>query len=1438
MMMNNNGKRKQKHLLDQWIHKLYNQDKKKAQKYVKTSLLQITCNDKTITQSTLDNIKQKIQEVYERRGYETARKFKNILTTYISRIGQNKFDIGKIPGIQYKIKLKKNYQPRFYQPIALKGKHREDAEEYINLLLKYGLISEVKEQHQYASPAFVVINGDKSTRLVCNYKHINEGTEDLAYPTPNVESILSSFNNKSLYSKIDIIKAFFNIEVEKESRKYTTIILPWGTYEWNVMPFGGKNAPATWAMASDRIFNNLKDVIKYVDDITVATDKQPTKEMEDEIHLQRIEELFKRLVKYNLKIKIKKCDFFVQKIEFLGNTITPEGRKPSDEYIKKILNFRRPRTIKELRGYLGAIEWISSHIYGLKKLMIPLRPLLKHSKAHGVKITKWNSMKFKLDWNDEHQKAFENIRNIITNCEILHHPDFNKEFYLYTDASDLYYSGVLLQKKDDKYVIIDMFSKMFNDNDIKRHITSKEILAIIESIKRWESYLTLNKFTIHTDANNIVHLLNKCNKSRTNNAMHYRWALLLTPLNFDIKHVKGIDNKIADFLSRIDAKEVIKQNGKGTQYIQHFMEDKRNKSNKRMRNYIYYNLRNRKKETFFDSYPKYEYKQSFIKSFKDQLGEVDKAGNFILANKLGEKNTNYTATLMKKLQHIDNNKHDLNVKNEYRHYNYVNKHHPDIHNPNYNIDKKTGNRRSKRIQKHNRNQRDNNLNDSEEIDNVINNDIGLRKEENDFRELSRITDEISKEINSRENVENNYDDDINKRDDDLLFNDDQQFNEEKKEDIPEDLTMNSVSNQDAGRSLANESDEQLINNVKMIIKQPIYVRDILKKKNKAKRKYFTDRHILHNQLTDPYLVIIRKVIKGEDSLNDIKDLPRKISGDLKKKLYQIDSTTNLIQYKHSSGWKTVLPHKHKTAIMKLYHDGILSGHSNHIAMGKQLINDGWYWCGYQKDMKQYVDSCEACVKARGIDKKDGKLCLWKSRSFNECVCIDCVGPIPVTASGNRYIINMVDRFTGYAVSVPTPSISGFQIVWTILNHWIATFGIPISILTDNGSEYDNEIVDDLCDILEINHKKIIPYMSPTNGTVERYNRTMTTTLRKLMVERKVRIDGNDNKICWDLFMSLIAAAHNNRISRKHNYSPNQLVFGMNLRLPKDTHFNETKLTRTDLYNKYIKGCRLMAELDARKKLDIYDEKRKEKYDEKHKQPTYLIGDLVLWWKGPYPMKGKDKYINHWKGPLRITDIWNNHNNVTLEDEASGEKFNVNVTRIKRYNEVAERQQLEQEQSDDDIEMESNIPDPAESVNNESGIDYDDTKEMELEPTKPMEHKQTPLDPTELILDSDKSDTATAELILPSTLQSQRNKSKVATTISCSNRMSMDQSSDVSLDKDTEYKSNFTEEDVQSANNTGNTMDNLPSLPEERQNRITLWLQRMFKWKKPMKRKRK
>ena len=233
-------------------------------------------------------------------------------------------------------------------------------------------------------------------------------------------------------------------------------------------------------------------------------------------------------------------------------------------------------------------------------------------------------------------------------------------------------------------------------------------------------------------------------------------------------------------------------------------------------------------------------------------------------------------------------------------------------------------------------------------------------------------------------------------------------------------------------------------------------------------------------------------------------------------------------------------------------------------------------------------------------------------------------------------------------------------------------------------------------------------MSPTNGTVERYNRTMTTTLRKLMVERKIRIDDNIEKVCWDLFPKIIAGAHNNRISRRMKYSPNQLVLGKNIRLPKDLHYQKTKLTKYDIYNNYIKGCRLMAELDAKANLDLYDIKRKQHYDKRKKEPKFIIGDLVIWFKGKYPLLGRRKYQQHWHGPYEIIDIWNNDNNVTLFDRNNKDKFNTNITRIRLYNKVIERQK-EEEKQHNIIETEQQEP-----------IQIDDKSEPEIEESKNME----------------------------------------------------------------------------------------------------------------------
>ena len=251
------------------------------------------------------------KDLHKRKGYQVATEIKSILEQYQDRIGREKFDIGRIDGIEYKINMKPGVKPYSRQPHNLAPDHEAEVEKTVKVLLKHGLIEPY--EGPWASNVFVVINPDGSTRMVTNYKWINQHSYSDSYPTPSVPDMISKFHGKTIYSTFDIIKAFHNIPVSEESRKYTAFTTKYGTFVWKVMPFGGKNCPAVWARASDLAFRACKDMIKYVDDIVLAS-KAENGKSEDENHIAAIASFFDCLKKYNLKIKLSKCEFFVTKI--------------------------------------------------------------------------------------------------------------------------------------------------------------------------------------------------------------------------------------------------------------------------------------------------------------------------------------------------------------------------------------------------------------------------------------------------------------------------------------------------------------------------------------------------------------------------------------------------------------------------------------------------------------------------------------------------------------------------------------------------------------------------------------------------------------------------------------------------------------------------------------------------------------------------------------------------------------------------------------------------------------------------------------------------------------------------------------------------------------------------------------------------------------------
>ena len=223
----------------------------------------------------------------------------------------------------------------------------------------------------------MVKNKDDTSRMVMDYIYINSHlrrviiTRHRRYQIPCKSSM-----GKRYSAHLISYKAFFNIKVAADTRKYTAFIKKWGCYEWTCMPFGGKDSPAIWAKASDLCFKLCRDLIKYVDDFVIASRAENGKSDVDN-HIIAVDRFFQCLAAHNLKVKLSKCSFFVSQVKFIGCIITPQGRQVDDEYVRKLLEFRHPQSPAELKTYLGSIEWISRYVLGLKKYVEPLRGLIK-----------------------------------------------------------------------------------------------------------------------------------------------------------------------------------------------------------------------------------------------------------------------------------------------------------------------------------------------------------------------------------------------------------------------------------------------------------------------------------------------------------------------------------------------------------------------------------------------------------------------------------------------------------------------------------------------------------------------------------------------------------------------------------------------------------------------------------------------------------------------------------------------------------------------------------------------------------------------------------------------------------------------------------------------------------------------------------------------------
>jgi hypothetical protein len=399
----------------------------------------------------------------------------------------------------------------------------------IKEMLALGIIE--PSSSPYGAPVLFVQKKDGSLRMCTDYRALNKLTIRNQYPLPRIDDLLDSLNGCSYFSSIDLKSGYHQIRIAPEDVPKTAFRTPIGHYQFKVLQFGLTNAPATFQNVMNDIFAPYLNqfVVVYLDDILIFSKSEQE-------HLQHIELVLQKLRHYGLYANGKKCDFLKSELEFLGHIIGKDGIKVDPKKTAVVQAWVKPKTITELRSFLGLANYFRRFVQGYSTMVAPLTALLQKNKTLS-------------EWDDKCDEAFNEVKQALADAPVLAHPDFDRPFEVICDASIVGIGAVLIQ---DKHPIAFM-SRKLNKAEIRYTTTEQELLAVVEALKAWRCYLEGVEFTVFTDHNPNTYMQTKPVLSRR----EARWNDVLQQYRFQWKYKPGKDNVVADAISRYPLSDIM-----------------------------------------------------------------------------------------------------------------------------------------------------------------------------------------------------------------------------------------------------------------------------------------------------------------------------------------------------------------------------------------------------------------------------------------------------------------------------------------------------------------------------------------------------------------------------------------------------------------------------------------------------------------------------------------------------------------------------------------------------------------------------------------------------------------------------------------------------------------------------------------------------------------
>ena len=423
----------------------------------------------------------------------------------------------------------------------------QEVKNHLEEMLKVGAIH--KSVSPWASPVVLVRKKDGSLRFCIDLRKLNSHTVRDAYSLPRIEESLDCLNGACIFTSLDLKSGYWQVLMDEDSIPLTAFTVgPLGFYECVRMPFGLTNAPATFQRLMESCLGDLhlQQCIIYLDDIIIFS-KTPSD------HLERLRAVFLKLEKANLRLKPSKCEFFRERIEYLGHIVSKAGIETNPKKIQKVLDWPVPKTVTSLRGFLGLCNYYRKFIKNYSRKALPLYKLLTGLES---KEQKKKGSSHKLDWTKEHEACFNLLKEACTSTPVLAYADYTKPFRVHTDASEIGLGAILYQDQADGTTrVIAYASRSLSKSEKRYHASKLEFLCLKWAITdQFHEYLYGGSFEVCTDNNPLTYILTTAKLDATGQ----RWVASLANYDFKIKYRSGKQNVDADSLSRIpwDAEQV------------------------------------------------------------------------------------------------------------------------------------------------------------------------------------------------------------------------------------------------------------------------------------------------------------------------------------------------------------------------------------------------------------------------------------------------------------------------------------------------------------------------------------------------------------------------------------------------------------------------------------------------------------------------------------------------------------------------------------------------------------------------------------------------------------------------------------------------------------------------------------------------------------------